>query len=114
MTHDELDRLLRDDEAIVPSSGFAPSVMEVVTRQASEPPAIPFPWTRALPALASLGVALLAALVSTMLFGSWQSDRTVRPIVDLVTTSGRDIGWIALAVMLTVASVALSWRLTRS
>ena len=52
MKPDDLDPWLVDDDAIVPSSGFTASVMEAVEREASMPPAIPFPWKRALPGLA--------------------------------------------------------------
>jgi hypothetical protein len=113
MKPDELDSWLVDDDAIVPSSGFTASVMEAVEREASMPPAIPFPWKRALPGLASLAVALLAAVGGATLFGVWPSDNVVRPMVDQATSMGGEIGWIAAAVMLTLASLAWSWRLTR-
>jgi hypothetical protein len=113
MQPDDLDRSLADDEAIVPSSGFAASVMDAVTREALEPPAIPFPWTRALPGLASLGVALVAAVASAVLFGVWQADAALRPTVERVVSTGGDVGWVAAAVMLTVASLAWCWRLVR-
>ena len=113
MKPDDLDPWLVDDDAIVPSSGFTASVMEAVEREASMPPAIPFPWTRALPGLASLVVALLATVGSAALFGVWQSDDAVRPLVDQMTSMGGQIGWITAAVMLTLASLAWSWRLTR-
>ena len=49
MERDDLDRLLSQDEALVPSSGFAAGVMLAVAREASEPRALAFPWLRALP-----------------------------------------------------------------
>lgn len=113
MKPDDLDPWLVDDDVIVPSSGFTASVMEAVEREASMPPAIPFPWTRALPGLASLVVALLATAGSAALFGVWPSDEAVRPMVDQVTSMSGQIGWIAAAVMLTLAPLAWSWRLAR-
>jgi hypothetical protein len=113
MKPDDLDPWLVDDDAIVPSSGFTASVMEAVEREASMPPAIPFPWKRALPGLAALVVALLATVAGVTLFGVWQADDAVHPMVDQVTSMGGQIGWIAAALMLTLASLAWSWRLTR-
>jgi hypothetical protein len=113
MKPDDLDRWLVDDDAIVPSSGFTASVMEAVEREASMPPAIPFPWTRALPGLAALVVALLAAVGGVTLFGVWPSNDALLPMVDQVTSMGGQLHWIAAAVMLTLASLAWSWRLTR-
>jgi hypothetical protein len=46
----EIDRVLAEDE-ILPSSGFAASVMEAVRREAPETGGIPFPWKRAVPGL---------------------------------------------------------------
>jgi len=113
MKPDDLDPWLVDDDAIVPSSGFTASVMEAVEREASMPPAIPFPWTRALPGLAALVVALLATVWGVTFFGAWQFDDVARPMVDQVTSTDGQIGWIAAALMLTLASLAWSWRLTR-
>ena len=79
MKPDDLDPWLVDDDAIVPSSGFTASVMEAVEREASMPPAIPFPWKRALPGLAALVVALLATVAGITLFGVWQCPMTAVP-----------------------------------
>jgi hypothetical protein len=113
MKPDDLDRWLADDDdEIVPSSGFPQAVMDAVLREASTPPAIPFPWARALPGLISLGVALLAAVAATLLFGVWQYSDAV-PLAERVTSASGEFRWIAAAVTLTVASLAWSWRLTR-
>lgn len=113
MKPDELDRWLTEDDAIVPSSGFSPAVMEAVVREASAPPAIPFPWTRALPGLASLGVALLAIVVGTTILGAAPADQEVRSVARQVISAGDEAGWIAAALMVTAASLAWSWRLAR-
>lgn len=113
MKPDDLDPWLADDDAIVPSSGFTASVIEAVEREASMPPAIPFPWKRALPGLAGLVVALLASVWGVTSFGSWQVGDVVRPMVDQVTATDGQVGWIAAALMVTLASLAWSWRLTR-
>jgi hypothetical protein len=46
MTPEDLDRILSTDEPIVPSSGFAATVMERAREAASAPPPFPFPWRR--------------------------------------------------------------------
>ena len=48
-----LDRVLGRDGEIVPSSGFAGSVMDAVRRQREAPAPISFPWIWALPAWAA-------------------------------------------------------------
>jgi len=47
--HNEIDRILAAEDALVPSSGFLASVMERVREEAVAPAPIPFPWKRALP-----------------------------------------------------------------
>lgn len=59
---DEFDRIMSEEE-ILPSSGFAASVMEAVRREAAAPPPIPFPWKRALPGAVLAAVTLVAILV---------------------------------------------------
>ena len=71
MQRDDLDRFLTDDE-IVPSSGFVARIMGAVHAEAAVPPAIPFPWTRALPGIVATGaafVALIAGFVSLAIEG---------------------------------------------
>jgi hypothetical protein len=47
--HNEIDRILATEDALVPSSGFLASVMDHVQEEAAAPAPIPFPWKRALP-----------------------------------------------------------------
>lgn len=52
---------------ILPSSGFAASVMSAIAHDAGAPAPIPFPWKRAVPGFAAIAVALallIAILVS--------------------------------------------------
>lgn len=56
-----LDKILLDD-TILPTSGFAASVMDRIAAEASAPAPIPFPWKFALPGLAALLLAILAAI----------------------------------------------------
>jgi hypothetical protein len=61
MERDDLDRFLSDDE-IVPSSGFVVRVMDAVRVEAAAPPAIPFPWLRALPGIVTVVIALASMI----------------------------------------------------
>lgn len=56
-----LDAALRDD-TILPSSGFAASVMSAVESQSASSAALAFPWKRALPGLAAVVVVLILLL----------------------------------------------------
>lgn len=60
MTPDDLDRILASEESLIPSSGFAASVMEQVHAAATAPPPLPFPWRRFL--LGLFSVSALAGL----------------------------------------------------
>lgn len=124
MIHDELDRILSNEEEILPSSGFAASVMEAVRREASAPPAIPFPWLRALPGIIVAGLTLVFVVVQVV-------SQLVRPF----STPQAPVGmpawlapslwasilkspiclatiWVALALLASLASLMLSMRLT--
>ena len=120
MSHDEIDRILSHDEELLPSSGFAASVMDAVRREAAVPPPIPFPWKRALPGLAAWVVALVAAILGGVsqlghpaaaapLWANWAAlfDRALEG-AEMVGA-----GWITMALFLAWASVALSMHLTR-
>jgi hypothetical protein len=63
MTPEDLDRILRSEEPLAPSSGFAASVMERTREAASAPPPLPFPWRRYL-----LGLLVILALSG---LGGW-------------------------------------------
>ena len=64
MSHDEIERALRDDETVTPSSDFSARVMRAVRQEAEDLGAIRFPWSRALPGLILCVLALAAGLVS--------------------------------------------------
>jgi hypothetical protein len=63
---DEMNRILSREEEILPSSGFAVSVMDAVRREAAAPPPIPFPWKRALPGLVVGGFVLVMVFVTVV------------------------------------------------
>jgi hypothetical protein len=124
---DEMNRILSREDEILPSSGFAVSVMDAVRREAAAPPPIPFPWKRALPGLVAGGLALALVLVAGVVFIgqvvrastapqlslSWPSLLT--PISGLGFGLQRNLGsaasWTVLSLLLTLVSVRLSMRL---
>jgi hypothetical protein len=118
MTNDDLDHLLESSDDVVPSSGFTDAVMAAVRHEGWETPPLRFPW-----ALAVLG-ALMAVLVVVLSVASG----LVRPAMvgsavpgvvgtgEMLTAIGDAassvrLGWMALALLLTLASVGLSSRL---
>jgi hypothetical protein len=129
-SNDDLDRLLDEHlssstEQLEPSSGFVLSVMESIQVQAAEPPPIPFPWLRALPALL-LVLCSLAGLVGLVLRAgtlggaaapehSQTTLSLLRSFVasaQLFTGSEATLCWIIVAGCLSVAAIAASFRLT--
>jgi hypothetical protein len=115
MRHDELNRWLAEDEEIVPSSGFATSVMDAVRIDAADRRALPFPWRRMLPGLAALAVAMLAALSSVIVWGAnAASEFAARPALQWAPLLARpDVGWIVAALAATAVLPFVSLRLFR-
>jgi hypothetical protein len=118
MNHDDIDRILAGEDEILPSSGFAGSVMEAVRREAATPPPIPFPWKRAWPVAAAAVIALIGA--PTVLFeaagrvGASPGDGSVSASsIQALLQTGTNAGahWLLLAVVLTLVSVMTSRRL---
>ena len=81
-----LDRILLERDPLLPSSGFAASVLEAVQQQTAAPAPIPFPWRRALPGLAVLMLAL--AIVARMILA------TVQSIVQSPASTGDWLAWL--------------------
>jgi hypothetical protein len=117
MRQDDLDRILSEEEEIIPSSGFTASVMDAVRREAAAPPPIPFPWKRALPGLAAGAFALISLFFATAdEFVRGNANQEIRlpvppalaSLVEAAKATGA--GWIALSLILTLASVMISVR----
>lgn len=114
---DDLDRMLSSDGDIVPSSGFANSVMDAVRREAAAPPPIPFPWKRVLPGVILCVIALMSAIVLGFnqlvaavsvpplpaAFQAWIEAAMRSPLI-------AESGWIAMAVLLSWVSVKFSMQ----
>ena len=120
MNPDVLDRMLSGREDLVPSSGFVSNVMDAVRQEAFAQPPIPFPWKYALPGLAAAAVALLGFVF--LVLGRFDSG-SVRPAVPSVAPAllaiiegvrASDLGWIAVALLVSFLSVRFSMRLTGS
>jgi hypothetical protein len=119
MMQDEFDRALSGEIPIVPSAGFVHEVMEAVRHEASAPPPIPFPWKRALPGLAAVVVALAAMIVilvkdaSRPASAASAQNRLIPALAHAASVANEyGINWILLAMVITVACVMVSMRLT--
>ena len=109
MKPEEIDRVLADEADIEPSSGFAASVMDAVTAEATAPP-LPFPWKRAWP-LAAGFIALLVLAFSPL------TSQTANSGPDLVAWFERlapmATGWVAAGLLMVIVATAWSLRLVR-
>ena len=124
MTDEELEDILGGEKQIEPSPGFAGAVMRAVRRDAATPPAIRFPWILALPGLMGWGLVLVLAIAVPLYDSGVPATPTLRfrfdipRMVALVRTlfdaSQRfQIGWVALAILLTFVCVRFPLRLIR-
>ncbi len=120
MGPDNIDRILSRKDEILPSSGFAVSVMDAVRREAAAPPPIPFPWKRALPGLVVAGMVLTLILVAGLMaiaeMGNATAPRvsaSLPSVMPLVFGGGVEsaTAWILLALLIAYVSVKLSMRL---
>jgi len=119
--NDEIDRILSREDEILPSSGFAVSVMDAVRREAAAPAPIPFPWKRALPGLVVAGSALLLVLVAGIVAITRLSAASTAAQIPMSWLSqfppalqrglGSAVNWILLSLLLTFVSVKVSMRL---
>jgi hypothetical protein len=117
----EIDGILSREDEILPSSGFAVSVMDAVRREAAILPPIAFPWRRALPGMIVGGFVLLLVLVRgivalpQLIRASAGADlRMALPSVSLPIFQGNlayAAIWTVLALLIALAAVKLSMRL---
>jgi hypothetical protein len=108
MKGDDIDLTLARNDNIVPSSGFTASVMDAVTREATAPQPIPFPWKRALP---GLGWCLAVAIAFLTIGRGATGNPPPSPAAPDLSMALGGAGWIAAALVLTLASVTLSIRI---
>ncbi len=118
MKHDDLDRILSHEQEILPSSGFAASVMEAVRQEASALSPIPFPWKRVLPGLVASFLALVV-LVFQVYAQLQQEAAAPQPpsawmtafSATMETAMRLGAHWILAALLLALASVKFAMRL---
>jgi hypothetical protein len=117
---DELDHILSRHVDIVPSSGFAASVMETVRSETAGPPPIAFPWKCAFPGLAAAAILLVSVVVvlvrgvndAPSLPSQSMVSTTVPQLINAAKTLG--VGWILLSLLLTLVSVTIPTSLIRA
>ena len=116
MQSDELDHILAEEPAILPSSEFTASVMAAIRREAAASAPLAFPWRRALPGLVASGFSLAVLLEQVFVQPGVTSARFSPPWLPVfvqVLETARHLGahWILFAVLLSFASMQLSARL---
>jgi hypothetical protein len=114
MTDEKIERILAGEEELIPSSGFLSSVMERIEDEAAAPPPIPFPWKRAVPGMAlAAGVFGWGAFELVRLGVSAASQLSLPTVHATAALSPpmEQAGWVALALVVSVASWLLSKRI---
>ncbi len=120
MNHDDIDRILSGDDDLLPSSGFRESVMDAVRRDAATPPPIPFPWRRVRLAIVVASLALVGGMALLVVqprptpsprLSAPDATAALEALVRPATSVG--LHWVLLAIVLTLASVALARRIAR-
>ena len=115
MKDQEFDRILSHEADLVPSSGFASTVMDAVRSEAFAPPPIPFPWARALPGIAAGVFALVYLFIEvfrqagSVAASPSSVDRffsSLAPAFHAAQMMGA--GWILAALVLTYLCVKVS------
>lgn len=114
--HDDIERMLADEDEITPSPALLTSVMAAVEREAAVPPPLEFPWLRALPGLLATIAAL--AVATWRGIGSLSDPAAVAAFDEelrrlLVLAAGLGLQWVMLAVAVTLVSVLLPLSVTR-
>jgi hypothetical protein len=106
-------------QQLAPSSGFVLSVMDAIEQQAVVPPPIPFPWRRVLPgaiAILCIFIAFAVYLFSAHAAGPADQENLMpfssRLTFAVFTPTELTLGWIGLAVCLSITATAASFRLT--
>jgi hypothetical protein len=111
-----MDRMLADEQDLIPSSGFLSSVMDRVHEEARMPAPMVFPWRRAIP-----GVVLAAGVFG---WGGFEMAREAMAAMRAGTLTAPEIslplhpaasigpaGWVAISFGISLASWMVSRRL---
>ena len=118
LTDADFDRALNaGSDSILPSSGFAESVMTAVTREATVPAPLLFPWKRALPGFVAAGAMAIVLFVAAVLLLRSIPGATVAPSLDLqavlapVPRHATAALWLTVSLLISVASLLACRRL---
>lgn len=106
-----LDQILASETDLVPSPGFAATVMDRVRQEAAALEPISFPWKRAFPGMIVAAAALVWCVVELLRMGIAEP-RTFLLLLDLsaLKTPGfESVEWIGSALSVSL----LSWLLAR-
>jgi hypothetical protein len=108
MGDDDLERILSNEEQVIPSAGFGIAVMDAIRRDSTVPPPIPFPWKRILPAvLVAMFIVVALSIAGITLFIDYQLNQLIRwP----KPRNAVGAAWIALSLIVTSVAVRLSMR----
>jgi hypothetical protein len=115
---DEFDNIVSGEAELVPSSGFVASEMDAVREEAAASQPIAFPWGRALPGLAALGV-VLAMFIAAVVRLLRMPEATTSDALGWTVMSWAhgllqsNTGWIVLALLLSLFSIFFTLRLAR-
>jgi hypothetical protein len=119
----DIDRVLLQEETVLPSSGFAGSVMDAVRREAAAPSPIPFPWKWALPGMIVGGLAAMVVAFIVFPFIGQSSKAASSQLFPLTVPSMPSLFngglesaaiWTGLSLLLALISVRVSMRLGTS
>jgi hypothetical protein len=117
---DRLDRILMEQDTLLPSSGFAASVMDAIQQQASAPAPIPFPWKWAIPGICALlaAVVIVGCFVLTTLQSMHENPAAGEDLLawfgsnnDVAVVLRTEAGPALLAVLASLVCIALCRRL---
>jgi len=107
MKHEPIDRILGEDPALTPSSGFADSVMDAVRREAAGPEPLAFPWRRVVPGLAVCLLAIVAIAVAAVT-GPSGAENESAPLTALLERT-----LLAQSTLLLAGTLLGSWMVVR-
>jgi hypothetical protein len=112
MKNEKIDRILANEEALLPSSGFVDTVMDRIREESAAPQPIPFPWRQAIfgAMAACVGLAWgVVELIRLAIAAGHDSQPVALPIPAAVLQPMESLGWAALALVVSLAS----WKLSR-
>jgi hypothetical protein len=110
----EIHRILATEDALIPSSGFLASVMERVREESAAPAPIKFPWKRALPGMVVIAIMLCVGTFQLLRQGlpaAGDFTFTTPHISAAMEKPLEQVGWVALAMGVSLFSWLLSKRL---